>query len=57
MVNDVFQIDELVDVYRVTLSIDVEENLNFRVVDNIFVNVDFDVEEINDVLNQQASIQ
>jgi hypothetical protein len=57
VVNDVFQIDELVDVYRVTLSIDVEENLNFRVVDNIFVNVDFDVEEINDVLNQQASIQ
>ena len=57
MVNDVFQIDELVDVYRVPLSIDVEENLNFRVVDNIFVNVDFDVEEINDVLNQQASIQ
>ena len=57
MVNDVFQIDELVDVYRVTLSIDVEENLNFCVVDNIFVNVDFDVEEINDVLNQQASIQ
>jgi len=57
VVNDVFQIDELVDVYRVPLSIDVEENLNFRVVDNIFVNVDFDVEEINDVLNQQASIQ
>jgi len=57
VVNDVFQIDELVDVYRVTLSIDVEENLNFCVVDNIFVNVDFDVEEINDVLNQQASIQ
>ena len=39
----VFQLSELVDSYRVAPSNDLEENLNFRITDNIFVNVDVDV--------------
>jgi hypothetical protein len=46
--DDVFQIDELVDVYRVAPSTNLEENLNFHVAENIFIDVDF--EELNDVL-------
>jgi hypothetical protein len=45
--RNVFQLDELVDLYRVALSIDLEENLN---IENTFVDVDVDVEELNDVL-------
>jgi hypothetical protein len=47
--RNVFQLDELVDLYRVALSIDLEENLN---IENTFVdvNVDVDVEELYDVL-------
>jgi hypothetical protein len=44
----VFQLDELVDPYRVTSSNDLEENLNFYVTKNTLV--DIDVEELNDVL-------
>jgi len=46
--DDVFQLDELVDPYRAALSNDLEENLNFHVVENTLVDVD--VEELNDVL-------
>jgi hypothetical protein len=45
----IFQFDELVDLYRVARSDDLEENLNFCITDNIFVNVD--VEKLNDVLS------
>ena len=55
MVDDVFQIDELVDAYRVAPSTNLEENLDFRLTENIFIDVDD--QELNDILNQRASIQ
>jgi hypothetical protein len=48
--DDVFQLDELVDLYRVAPSTDLEENLNFHVAESIFVEVDADVEKLNDIL-------
>jgi len=45
--EDVFQIDELVDAYWVALSTDLEENLNFSVTENIFIDVV--VKKSNDV--------
>jgi len=47
--DDVFQLDELVDSYRVASSNDLEENSNFCITDNIFV--DIDTEELNDDLS------
>ena len=38
--DDVFQLGELVDPYEVTLSNNLEENLNFYIVKNIFIDVD-----------------
>ena len=35
--DDVFQIDELVDAYRVVSSTDLEENLNSLVTKNVFL--------------------
>jgi hypothetical protein len=55
MGDDVFQVSELVELYRVALSIDLEENLNFHIFDNIFVNVD--VEELNVVLSSSGQAQ
>jgi len=55
VVDDVFQIDELVDAYRVAPSTNLEENLDFRLTENIFIDVDD--QELNDILNQRASIQ
>jgi Na+-transporting NADH:ubiquinone oxidoreductase subunit NqrF len=55
VVDDVFQIDELVDTYRVAPSTNLEENLDFRLTENIFIDVDD--QELNDILNQRASIQ
>ena len=52
MVDDVFQIDELVDAYRVAPSTNLEENLDFRLTENIFIDVDD--QELNDILNQRA---
>ena len=46
--DDVFQLDELVDLYRVAPSTNLEENLNFHVAESIFVDVD--VEKLNDIL-------
>ena len=46
--DDVFQLDELVDLYRVAPSTDLEENLNFHVAESIFIDVD--VEKLNDIL-------
>jgi hypothetical protein len=42
MKDDVFQVSELVDPFRVAPSIDLEENSNFHIFDNIFVDVDAD---------------
>jgi hypothetical protein len=47
--DDVFQLDELVDSYRVASSNDLEENSNFCITNNIFV--DIDTEELNDDLS------
>jgi hypothetical protein len=44
----------LVDPYRVALSNDLEENLNFYVANNIFVDVD--VKELNDILSFSGHI-
>ena len=52
VVDDVFQIDELVDTYRVAPSTNLEENLDFRLTENIFIDVDD--QELNDILNQRA---
>jgi hypothetical protein len=38
--DDIFQINELVDAYRVASSTNLEKNSNFYIVGNIFVNVD-----------------
>ena len=56
MGDDVFQVSELVELYRVAPLIDLEENSNFYVFDNIFVDVD--VEQLNVVLssNEQAQV-
>jgi len=47
--DDVFQVTELVDPYQVAISIDLEENSNFRIFNNIFVDVD--TKKLNVVLN------
>jgi hypothetical protein len=38
--DDVFQVSELIDPYWVTLLIDLEENSNFHIAENIFIDVD-----------------
>jgi hypothetical protein len=53
--DDVFQVSELVELYRVALLIDLEENSNFRVFDNIFI--DIDAEELNVVLSSSGQAQ
>jgi len=50
--DEIFQVSELVELYRVALSIDLEENSNFRVFDDSLVNVD--VEEFNVVLSSSG---
>jgi hypothetical protein len=47
--DEVFQVSEFVEPYRVASSIDLEENSNFRVFDDSLVDVD--VEELNVVLS------
>ena len=49
MQDKVFQVSELVEPYRVAPSIDLEENLNFRVFDDSLVDVD--AKELNVVLS------
>jgi SepF-like predicted cell division protein (DUF552 family) len=49
MGDDVFQIGMLVDPYQVTSSNDLEENSNFCIAENIFIDVD--IKELNDILN------
>jgi len=55
MGDDVFQVSKLVDLYQVTSSIDLEENLNFHIADNIFIDVN--AEELNVVLNSSGQAQ
>jgi len=54
--DEVFQVSEVVEPYRVAPSIELEENSNFRVFDDSLVDVD--VEELNFVLSSsgQANI-
>jgi hypothetical protein len=55
MGDDVFQLSEWVDPYQVALSNDLEENSNFHIAENIFV--DIDAKELNDVLNSDGHTQ
>jgi hypothetical protein len=55
VIDEVFQASELVEPYRVAPSIDLEENLNFRVFDDSLVDVD--VEELNAVLSSTSAVQ
>jgi hypothetical protein len=54
--DEVFQVSELVEPYRVAPSIDLEDNSNFRVFDDSLVDVD--AEDLNIVLSSsgQANI-
>jgi hypothetical protein len=50
--DEVFQVNELVELYRVTPSLDLEEKSNFRVFDDSLVDVD--AEELNVVLSSSG---
>jgi hypothetical protein len=50
--DEFFQVSELVEPYRVAPSINLEENLNFRVFDDSLVDVD--TEELNVVLSSSG---
>jgi len=54
--DEVFQVSELVESYRVASSIDLKENSNFYVFDDSLVDVD--AEELNVVLSssEQANV-
>jgi hypothetical protein len=54
--DEVFQVNELVEPYRVAPSIDLEENSNFHVFNDSLVDVD--AEELNVVLSssRQANV-
>jgi hypothetical protein len=52
VIYKVFQASELVELYRVAPSIDLEENLNFHVFDDNLVDVD--AEELNVVLSSSG---
>ena len=52
MIDEVFQASKLVEPYRVTPLIDLEENSNFRVFDDNLV--DFDAEELDVVLSSSG---
>jgi hypothetical protein len=55
--DDVFLVSKLVEPYRVAPSIDFEENSNFFLFDNIFVDVDVDADELNVVLSSSGQAQ
>jgi hypothetical protein len=50
--DEVFQVSDLVEPYQVAPSFDLEENSNFRVFDDSFVDVD--TEELNVVLSSSG---
>ena len=53
--DDVFHVSKLVDPYRVASSIDLEKNSNFRIGDNIFIDVN--AEELNVILSSSGQAQ
>jgi hypothetical protein len=53
--DDIFQVGELVEPYRVTPSIDLEYNSNFHVFDNSLVNVDTEV--LNVIMSSSGQAQ
>jgi hypothetical protein len=55
MRDNVFQLDELVDPYRVALPNDLEEYSNFHIIENIFIDVD--IGELNDILRANEHTQ
>jgi predicted metal-dependent hydrolase len=57
MGDDVFHVHELFNAYWVASSTKLEENLNFYVAKNIFVDVDVNVEELNDILRINGHIE
>jgi len=52
--DEVFQVSELVEPYQVAPLIDLEENSNFHVFDDSFVDVD--VEELNVILSSSGQV-
>jgi hypothetical protein len=52
LIDEVFQVSEVVKPYRVAPLIDLKENLNFHVFDDSLVDVD--AEELNVVLNSSG---
>ena len=52
--DDVFQVSEFVEPYRVTPSIALKENSNFHVFNNIFVDVDVNAEQLNFVISSNG---
>jgi len=52
VIDEVFQASELVEPYRVASSINLEENLNFRVFNDSLVDVD--AEELNVVMSSTS---
>jgi hypothetical protein len=52
--DDIFQLGELVDPYRVAPSNDLEKNSKFCIAENIFVDIDVDADELNVVLSSNA---
>jgi len=52
MLDEVFQVSEVVEPYRVASSIELEENSNFHVFDDSLVDVD--AEELNFVLSSSG---
>ena len=55
MRDDVFELGELVGPYQIAPINNLEENLNFRITENIFIYVD--AEELNDVLSSSWHTQ
>lgn len=52
--NDIIQLGELINLYRVASSNDLEENLNFHIAKNIFIDVD--TEKLNNILSSSKYI-
>jgi len=55
VIDEVFQTSELVEPYRVTPLIDLEENSNFHIFDDSLVDVD--TEELNVVLSSTSGLK
>jgi hypothetical protein len=55
MTDDVFQVSELIEPYRVAPLIDLEENSNFCIFNNSLVDVD--AEELNIILSSSRQAQ